>query len=221
MLRGFIVLVVYLGSLAAILFLSYGSVDWPMGWASLGIYIAISLANFFLVDPELVRERSRLRAGVDKRDALLATISFIFLFPGTFAIAGMDVGRLGWSPPLPLPMQLLALVLFTLGNVLGRWAMAANRFFSTFVRIQEDRGHEVVTGGPYRYVRHPGYAGAILAAIALPLALGSLWALIPACIGAAGFVLRTGLEDKTLRQHLGGYLDYAAQVRYRLIPGIW
>jgi protein-S-isoprenylcysteine O-methyltransferase Ste14 len=174
MLRGFILLVVYLGSLVAILFLSFGSVDWPMGWASLGIYIAISLANFFLVDPELVRERSRLGEGVQKRDRLLASISSLFLFPVTVAIAGIDVGRLGWSPPLPLSLRLLALLLFTLGNALGRWAMATNRFFSTFVRIQEDRSHAVVTGGPYRYVRHPGYAGAILAAITLPLALGSL-----------------------------------------------
>jgi protein-S-isoprenylcysteine O-methyltransferase Ste14 len=156
MLRGFIVLCVYLGSLAAILVLSFGSVDWPMGWACLGTYTAISLANFFLVDPELVKERSRLREGVDRRDALLASVSFLFFFPITLAIAGIDVGRLGWSLPLPLPLRLLALLLFTLGNALGRWAMVTNRFFSTFVRIQEDRGHEVVTRGPYRYVRHPG-----------------------------------------------------------------
>ena len=130
MLRGFIVLVVYLGSLIAILLLSFGSLDWPMGWASLGIYIAISLANFFLVDPELVRERSRLGEGVQKRDMLLASVSFLFLFPVTLAIAGIDVGRLGWSPPLPLWLRFLALLLFTLGNALGRWAMAVNRFFS-------------------------------------------------------------------------------------------
>ena len=221
MLRGFTLLWVYLGSLTAILFLSFGSVDWPMGWASLGMYTAISLVNFFLVDPELVRERSRLREGVHKRDTLLASVSFLFFFPVTLAITGIDVGRLGWSPPLPLLLRLLALLLFTLGNALGSWAMVTNRFFSTFVRIQEDRSHEVVTRGPYRYVRHPGYAGTILAAIALPLALGSLWALIPACIGAAGFVVRTDLEDKTLRQDLGGYLEYADRVRHRLIPGIW
>ena len=99
--------------------------------------------------------------------------------------------------------------------------MATNRFFSTFVRFQEDRSHEVVKGGPYRYVRHPGYAGTILAAITLPLALGSLWALIPACIGAVGFVVRTDLEDKALRQTVSGYLEYAGRVRHRLVPGIW
>ena len=221
MLRGFVMRCAHLGLLTAILFLSFGSLDWPMGWASLSIYIAISLANFFLVDPELVRERSRLGEGVQKRDMLLASLSFLFLFPVTSAIAGIDVGRLGWSPPLPLSLRFLALLLFTLGNALGLWAMATNRFFSTFVRIQEDRSHEVVTGGPYRYVRHPGYAGAILAAITLPLALGSLWALIPACIGAAGFIVRTEREDRMLWQDLCGYLDYAGRVRYRLIPGIW
>lgn len=221
MLRGFIVLLIYLASLVTILFLSYGSLDWPMGWASLGIYTAISLANFFLVDRELVRERSRLRVGVQRRDVLLASISFFFLFPVTLAVAGIDAGRLGRSPPMPLSLRLLALLLFTLGNALGRWAMAANRFFSTFFRIQEDRSHEVETGGPYRFVRHPGYAGAIVAGIAWPLALASLWALIPACIGAAGFVVRTGLEDRTLRQDLGGYQEYADRVPYRLLPGIW
>jgi protein-S-isoprenylcysteine O-methyltransferase Ste14 len=219
MLRGFIVLVVYLGSLIAVLFLSNGSLDWPMGWASLGIYTAISIANFFLVDPELVRERSRLGEGVQRSDMLLASTSF--LFPVTLAIAGIDVGRLGWSAPLPLWLRLLALLIFTLGNALGRWAMATKRFFSTFVRIQEDRSHEVVRGGPYRYVRHPGYAGTILAGITWLLALASLWALIPACIGAAGFVVRTELEDRTLRQDLDGYQEYADRVPYRLSPGIW
>jgi protein-S-isoprenylcysteine O-methyltransferase Ste14 len=174
-------------------------------------------------------ERKQLESGLRSTDAfvlrrcqiLLASISFLFLFPITSASAGLDVGRLGWSPPLPLSLRLLALLLFTLGNVLGGWAMATNRFFSTFVRIQKDRSHEVVTGGPYRYVRHPGYADAILAAITLPLALGSLWALIPACTGAAGFIVRGEWEDRMLRQELGGYVEYAGRVRHRLIPGIW
>jgi hypothetical protein len=100
MLRGFTLLVVYLGSLFAILFVSFGSLDWPVGWAALGIYTAISLTNSFLVDPDLVRERSRLGEGVQRRDMLLAGISFLFLFPVTLAIAGIDAGRLGWSPPL-------------------------------------------------------------------------------------------------------------------------
>ncbi len=99
--------------------------------------------------------------------------------------------------------------------------MQANRFFSTFVRIQEDRGHHVVTTGPYRFVRHPGYAGAIVGSLALPLALGSLWALIPAAIGSAGFALRTHREDRMLRDELPGYLEYSRRVRWRLLPGLW
>ena len=104
MLRGFTLLVVYLVALFVILFVSFGSLDWPLGCAALGIYTAISLANFFRVDPELVRERSRLGEGVQKRDMLLAGISFLLLFPVTLAIAGIDVGRLGLSLPLPLAL---------------------------------------------------------------------------------------------------------------------
>lgn len=221
MLRGFGLLVGYLGCLVAILFVSAGRLDWPLGWTSMGVLTAISIASFFLVDPGLVRERSQLGKGVQARDAALAGLSFLFFYPLTLALAGLDVGREGWSPPLPTVLQSAALILFALGNLLGCWAMVANRYFSTFVRIQTDRAHEVVAAGPYRYVRHPGYAGAILAALVLPLALGSLWALIPAAIGACGFAVRTALEDRTLLHELDGYRQYASQVRYRLLPGVW
>ena len=105
--------------------------------------------------------------------------------------------------------------------VIGVWSMAANAFFSMIVSIQKDRGHTVVTDGPYRYVRHPGYAGSILFTIATPLVLGSLWAFIPCGLAAALFVVRTALEDRTLQEELPGYKEYAQQTRYRLLPGIW
>jgi protein-S-isoprenylcysteine O-methyltransferase Ste14 len=108
-----------------------------------------------------------------------------------------------------------------LGWALFMWAMGANAFFSEAVRIQEERGHTVVTDGPYRYVRHPGYVGAILALFATPLLLGSLWALIPAGLATIGYVVRTALEDKTLQEELDGYTEYAQQTRYRLLPGVW
>lgn len=123
--------------------------------------------------------------------------------------------------PLPGVVQIRALVAFALGNALGSWAMVSNRNFSTFLRLQHDREHQVETRGPYRYVRHPGYAGVIVGALAFPLALGSLWALLPAVIGASGFVLRTALEDRVLLQELDGYAEYAGQVRYRLLPRVW
>ena len=99
--------------------------------------------------------------------------------------------------------------------------MVSNRYFSTFVRLQHDRAHQVETRGPYRYIRHPGYAGVVAGALALPLALGSRWALLPAVVGASGFVLRTALEDRVLLKELDGYMDYASQVHHRLVPGVW
>ena len=226
MLIGAAFLTLYLAFLVAIPFIAAGSVNWSMAWASMGIYVAISVVNFLLVDPERVRERSRglalpTGAGTKGWDPALATASLIFFFPLTLLVAGLDVGRFGWSVPLPAVVQILALVVFTLGNALGSWAMVSNRYFSTFLRLQYDRGHQVETQGPYRYVRHPGYAGAIAGALALPLALGSLWALLPAVIGAGGFVLRTALEDRVLLQELDGYAEYASQVHYRLLPGVW
>jgi protein-S-isoprenylcysteine O-methyltransferase Ste14 len=192
-----------------------------MGWEVLGTYSAISIASLLLADPELVKERSQVRSGTQRRDMVLAGVSFLFFYPLTLAVAGVDVGRVGWSPPFPLVVQVLALAVFALGNGLGLWAVVNNRYFSTFVRIQKDRGQAVVRQGPYRYVRHPGYAGTIAAAVALPVALGSLWALLPATVGAGGFVVRTLLEDRTLVEELRGYREYASEVRYRLIPGIW
>ena len=99
--------------------------------------------------------------------------------------------------------------------------MAANAFFSMVVRIQEDRGHAVATGGPYRYVRHPGYVGMMLSLLGTPLLLGSLWALVPAGLATCLYVVRTALEDRTLQEELEGYKDYAGQVRRRLLPGVW
>lgn len=221
MIRGIVIVLIYLASLVSILFVSAGRLDWPMGWASLGIYIAISVINFVLVDPALVSERAQVREGINPRDFVLASISFVFFFPLTLLVAGFDVGRYGWSPPIPLAAQVIALAVFTLGNAIGSWAMVRNKYFSTFLRIQKDREHEVITDGPYRCVRHPGYAGTILASIALPISLGSLWALIPAFVGACGFVIRTFFEDRVLMKELGGYREYAQNVPFRLLPGIW
>jgi protein-S-isoprenylcysteine O-methyltransferase Ste14 len=221
MIRGIVLVIIYLTSLVVILFVSAGRVDWPMGWASLGIYILISIINFMLADPTLVTERSQISTGVNTRDMILASLSFLFFFPLTLLIAGLDIGRHTWSPPIPLAVQVIALILFTLGNAIGSWAMVQNKYFSTFLRIQKDRDHEVITSGPYHWVRHPGYAGVILASIALPISLGSLWALIPAFVGACGFVIRTFFEDCILMEELSGYREYARSVPFRLLPGIW
>ncbi len=99
--------------------------------------------------------------------------------------------------------------------------MLVNAFLVTTVRIQEERGHRVVTNGPYRFLRHPTYVGAILFTWGGPLLLGSWWALIPGTIAVIAFVVRTYLEDRTLQAELPGYQEYTQQVRYRLLPGVW
>jgi protein-S-isoprenylcysteine O-methyltransferase Ste14 len=135
-------------------------------------------------------------------------------------VAGLDK-RFAWSPRLPLLLHGTAFVIIGLGYSLSTWATVANRFFSAVARIQREREHVVVTTGPYQYVRHPGYAGAIVTSLATPLLLGSLWALVPAALAVCQLVIRTALEDRFLQDELEGYHHYAAQVRYRLLPGVW
>lgn len=221
MLKPVILAGLYFLFLAAVLLGSAGRIDWPMAWAFLGAYLAIIIIAFFVVDPELIQERSHVGPGVKRSDVLLASLSFVWFFPLTLLAAGLDAGRFEWSPAFPAAVQPLALVVFVLGTAFSLWAEATNRFFSTFVRIQTERGHCVVVDGPYAHVRHPGYAGQILASIALALLLGSLWALIPAVVGSCLLAVRTLFEDRTLMEELSGYREYASRVRWRLIPGIW
>jgi protein-S-isoprenylcysteine O-methyltransferase Ste14 len=129
--------------------------------------------------------------------------------------------RFGWSPNLPLVLSLLALLVAAFGYGLVTWSMVANAYFATVSRIQTERQQRVASGGPYHYLRHPGYTGAILFDLATPLALGSLWALLPGVIAALLMVVRTGLEDRMLQHELLGYRDFARQTRYRLLPGVW
>jgi protein-S-isoprenylcysteine O-methyltransferase Ste14 len=147
------------------------------------------------------------------------TISDSFL-SHRFGVAGLDF-RFGWTPPFALWRHLLGIVLLLISSVIVYWSMMVNTFFVSTVRIQNDRGHQVCDRGPYAVVRHPGYAGALLTYIALPLILGSWWAAIPAALSIIGFILRTYLEDQTLKQELAGYQAYADKVKYRLLPGIF
>jgi protein-S-isoprenylcysteine O-methyltransferase Ste14 len=137
-----------------------------------------------------------------------------------YIVAGLD-HRLGWSPQFPVWLNIVGFFLVALGYAFGGWAMVENRFFSTMVRIQTDRGHRVCDSGPYRMVRHPGYAGNMLALPGMVLALGSVWTIIPVLIAVVIAVIRTALEDRTLQEELPGYTDYTHRVRYRLFPGIY
>jgi len=209
----------------AILFLSAGRLDWVWGWVFLGLLAAVLISHVLIlvpINPELLAERSRgiRQEGAKGWDKWIATFAAGMGTMVTWIVAALDV-RFEWSASLPLALHIGGLVGSVLGWALFMWAMGANAFFSEAVRIQEERGHTVATGGPYRYVRHPGYVGAILALLATPLLLGSLWALIPAGVAAVGYVVRTALEDKVLQEELDGYTEYAQQTRYRLLPGIW
>jgi len=205
--------------LAAILFISSGRLDWMWAWAYLGVGVSILAINVLVMSPELIAERSEIKEDVKGWDRVLGILIGVLTL-GALVVIGLDA-RFGWSPQLALAIQLGGLVFLALGQGLFSWVMASNKFFSRAVRIQMDRGHTVATGGPYRYVRHPGYVGYIISWLATPLALGSLWALIPAGLVMCLMVVRTALEDRTLQEQLDGYGDYAGLVRYRLLPGVW
>ena len=207
---------------AVVLFASAWKWNWWNAWTYLGLYLVYLAFNAIILlgkHKELVEERSQVGAGAKGWDKIIGLIT------GTGGIlililAGLDE-RFGWTGSIPFWVQIAAFVLLGLSFPLFTWAMVSNKFFSTIVRIQKDRGHIVQTGGPYRFVRHPGYASLLVSYLMIPVALGSLWACIPMLLLVANLILRTGLEDRTLHNELDGYQEYAGRVRYRLIPGIW
>jgi len=208
----------------ASLFISSGQLGWTMAWAYLAVFVAgQAIVGLILVpgNPELAAERAQFRRDAPyKWDRPLTGIVSLFGPLATLIVAGLDV-RFRGAFQISFTLQLTAMAVVVIGSLLGAWAMAANRYFYGFVRIETERGHTVATGGPYRMVRHPGYAGGVLFDLAAPLMLGSLWALIPAGFTVCLLVVRTALEDRTLQDELDGYKDYAQQVRYRLLPGVW
>jgi protein-S-isoprenylcysteine O-methyltransferase Ste14 len=208
---------------AGMLFLTAGSFDWPMAWVYLGlgfVGIAVTWVLVARVHPDLLVERSHIGEGAKSWDKVLSRLMGVGVLVLTLVVAGLD-HRWRWSPEVSLYVEVVGAVLFGLAMSLVCWAMASNRFFAPVVRIQEDRGHTVVTAGPYRIVRHPGYVGIMLSGIAVPMMLGSLWAMVPAVLGWVVAVARTALEDRTLKNELEGYKEYAGRVRYRLVPGVW
>jgi protein-S-isoprenylcysteine O-methyltransferase Ste14 len=207
-----------------ILFLAAGTVGWIWAWAQLIVLAAFLAAHPLLlipINPELLAERETgLRGeGVKRWDRWIAGLAAGALLP-LWVVAGLDV-RFHWTGEVPIAVHLGGLLANILGYALFLWAMVSNAFFSEGVRIQEERGHTVATCGPYRHVRHPGYAGAIVAGLATPFLLGSLWGLIPAVLSAGLYIVRTRLEDETLMKELPGYVEYAQQTRWRLLPGLW
>lgn len=221
-LKWMLINILFLLALGASLFLAAGRMDWRLGWIFLVVITVGQIATTLLLlarSPTLLGERAWMQKGSKLWDKVIVSLGEAGWI-GTGIVAGLDA-RFGWSPRLGAELQVAGLVLIVLGFGIFLWAMASNRFFSSFVRIQTDRGHIVETGGPYRYVRHPGYFGALLTYLASPLALASLWTFIPSALMLVLFVFRTALEDRTLQAELRGYAEYARRVRYRLLPGVW
>ena len=208
--------------MAVALFASAGRLDWWPGWAALAVMAAWIAATAFIViriHPDLLAERLGPRRGAKTWDvAIMSGLGLAQL--ARYVVAGLDA-RYGWTGGMPLATQLAAMALCVAGYAVVVWATAANAYFSQIVRLQPERGQTVVSGGPYRFVRHPGYAGAIVYECALPILLASWWALGISVVTVLLLVIRTALEDRLLRAELAGYAEYAQRVRDRLWVGVW
>lgn len=218
--QGLVKLAVVVVIFALTLFATSGRLDWVMAWVYMGMVVVSTIITVRLMDPELVDERSGVSEGVKSWDIPLAVVIGRLGPLACLIVAGLDQ-RYGWSGPVSPGLQIGGAVVTALGLAVGDWAMIANKFFSPVVRIQKERGQVAVSSGPYRIVRHPGYSAGVWTNLAGPVMLSSWWALIPAGVTAIATVIRTVLEDRTLREELDGYEEYAQRVRYRLIPGIW
>lgn len=223
--RGLISFVAYILLYPIVLFANAGTLRWGVAWGYLGVSTLMTIASRLLVhrkNPDLLYERGSAQDAEDVKgwDRKLVPIAAIYGPLAATILAGLDF-RFGWTEAIPRWGQLAALGVGTLGYLFSVWAMLENRFFSSMVRIQTERGHTVCKTGPYKLVRHPGYAGGMLWYLVTPLILNSLWAFLPMLIAVAASTLRTALEDKTLRAELPGYEEFTHETRYRLIPGIW
>ncbi len=199
-----------------VVFLAAGRFDLPGVWAILGTLAAFSLAMAVCADRDLMRER--VAPGPGERDRLTRPLGTALLF-AHWVLAGLDA-RFDWTP-VPWEVQIAGAVGYAVALVFLFWVMRTNRFYSSAVRVQTDRGHEVVDAGPYRFVRHPGYAATLAGAFLGGLALGSWVAFLPLLACGALFVRRTLIEDAMLRRDLPGYAEYAERVRSRLIAGVF
>jgi protein-S-isoprenylcysteine O-methyltransferase Ste14 len=205
-----------------VLFTCAGTVAWPSAWLYLGIMSGVMLgyAAVLRQHPDLVAERQKPPTDAKRWDKPLVAIIGVIGPIALVLVCGLD-RRYGWSPVMSAWWKAAGLLLLAAGGMLTNRAVAANRFFSAVVRIQRDRGHQVVDTGPYRMVRHPGYLGSLVYMPGAALALGSWWGLVPVAAVSVVMIGRTALEDRTLRAELEGYEAYCRRVRYRLLPGLW
>ncbi|GAG60823.1 unnamed protein product [marine sediment metagenome] len=212
----------FLVIILAITFITAGHIDYWQGWVYNGLNAFFMILTYIFLSEkrDLIKERLKPGKGMKKWDKIYFILSTpIGLI--MIVISILDSGRFGWEPRVSLGVIVLGIGGYIAGQTIGLWAKRVNRFFSSVVRIQLDRGQTVCKDGPYRFIRHPGYVGGILCTVATPILLGSFWGLIPAVVTVILLFVRTYLEDKTLQAELPGYMDFTKEVRYRLLPGIW
>jgi protein-S-isoprenylcysteine O-methyltransferase Ste14 len=208
--------------LAAILFVSAGRLDWLQAWAfvlAFGGFLTFYGLWGVRNDQGQLNARSHMGQNTKGWDKVILT-TYTFLLIGMLVLAGLDAGRFRWAPA-PLALQILGWLGTVFAGIMIWWTVSVNTFLSRTVRIQNDRGQHVIDNGSYSRLRHPMYLGIIILMVSIPLLLGSFWALIPGALIGILFIVRTALEDRTLKQELPGYVDYAQKVRWRLFPGIW
>ncbi len=211
-------LAVFFGLFSGTVFGAAGRWDLPMFWAYFGVLVAAMLLSLIGADRDLMKERAKPGPGGKDHELRWLAIAVMLAH---FAVAGADVGRYHWSDSVPRWLQVAALILIAASFGFTKWASMTNRFFSSVVRIQRDRGHRLVDSGPYAYIRHPGYASAINWFLMSGIALGSWASVGVALLGVPLFFRRLFLEERTLLAELEGYREYAARVPWRLVPGIW
>lgn len=202
-----------------ILFIAAGTVNWKWAWLTILISALILLINLIVIPKELIAERGRKKENVKKWDKIFNSINIIPTIL-MFIFSGIDY-RYNWTGDINIIVNITGLILIFSGSMVFTWSMVSNKFFSTMVRLQFDRGHTVATKGPYKYVRHPGYFGYIIFTLATPIALGTYWGLVFAGLICILLIVRTVLEDSTLKNELPGYVEYAENVKYKLIPLLW
>ncbi len=208
--------------LGLVLFIGSGNIRWTAAWVFLGIsLVSVAINSIFMLrtSPETVAERGRAKGWQDW-DKLVSGLwagAQYLLLP---LVAALDQ-RYRWSGEIGILWQGIGALVYVLSLALSGWAMISNAYFSTAARIQSDRGQQVCRNGPYHFLRHPGYAGFVLQSPSIAILLGSVWALIPAITASVLMIIRTRLEDRMLQAELHGYTEYAQEVRYRLLPGLW
>ncbi|HOK50873.1 MAG: isoprenylcysteine carboxylmethyltransferase family protein [Bacteroidales bacterium] len=205
-----------------IIFITAGRIDYVQGYVFLFANLITALMNFWTIrkDIELMTERSKVDKDSKSWDKLILALSGV-IYLISVVIAGLDSGRYKWSPDFHWSIYLIGVVLMIIGQMIFLTARKENKYFSSVVRIQKDRGQTVCDTGIYKFVRHPGYLGMIISLAAFPLLTGSIWSTIPIIIAIILLIIRTYLEDEALKKELTGYADYIQKTRQRLIPKIW